>query len=181
MISVHAISVGLCLINDLLPLIAENLAQKVGLIRNQFFSSSTGYEALSAGHKTKGIDTRHISYGGPGWTTAQRYQELPVANGDPASPKGHIFACFTGNVGYAKLVVNNSGARTTSGLFEGFPNRLKVLGQKQLFDIFVSHIAAQRRQSVVQRQLIERILRRGNASIVTWRQNIISAVFSGRT
>ena len=70
MISVHAIRVGLCLINDLLPLLTENLTQKVGLIRNQFFSRSTGYEALSAGHKTKGINTWHISYRGPGGTTA---------------------------------------------------------------------------------------------------------------
>ena len=100
-------------------------------------------------------------------------QQAAVAGRHPAGAEGHVGARLAVDVGDAVLVVEQSQARVgRSDSSVRAADRLEVLGEVVAVDVGVGDVAAQRRQPVVQRELVARLVGGRQPAVVAGRQDV---------
>ena len=86
-------------------------------------------------------------------------EQAAVACGHPAGAEREVGAGLPGDVGDAVRVVDDRRARPPGRLLVRRADRLEVLGEVVAVDVGVGDVAAQRREPVVERELVERLAR----------------------
>jgi hypothetical protein len=160
-VGVDPVGLGLGVGDDLAASAAVGLDEQVGLVAHQPFALRAGHERLSAEHQPEGIDTRNVGDGGTRRPASERQEQAAIARRDPAGPERDVVAGLAMDVGDAVLVVEDGEPRSLGGLLTGGADRREVLGDEVLVDVRFGDVAPQRGQTVVERELIARLVRGG--------------------
>ena len=175
-VGVDAVGLGLGVRDDLAPLVTIGLDEETHLVRDELLCGRARDERLTAGHQAEGVDARDVGDGRSCRASTELEQQAPVAGGHPTGAEGEVGASPAGNVSDAVFVVEDRRAGATGGLLAGGAHRRKVLREEVRIDVGVRDGAAQRRECVVERDLVARFVGGGQAAVVAGRKDVEGAV-----
>ena len=179
-VRVGAVGVGLRIGDDLFTL-GQGGADPFDLVGHHLFRRRARHVGGGAGDQGEGVDAGDVDHGGASRPPAEVDEQLAVSDGHPTRAERNVFAGLAGDVSDAPLVIRERQAAAAGVDDVGFADRCEVLRQEELLDVGIGDVAAQRREAIVERELVEGVRTDGKAAVVAGRQNVVGAVPAGST
>ena len=164
----HLAALGPVGVHDLLALLGH---ERLGL--------GAGVERRRARHQREGVEARDVRHRRARRLATEVEQQAAVLGHHPAGAVLHPGARLALDVRDPVGVVGDRDVAAPDGLGLRRPDRPEVHRQVEVEDVAQRHVAPQRRQPRVQRQLIERVRPGGHAAVVAGRQDVAGDVTAG--
>ncbi len=178
-VRVDPVGVGAQVAQDLTALAAEGVDQLLLLRGDQRFRLGARHEGLSAGDERERVDARDVGHGRARRAPAELEQQAAVLGGDEAGAEPEVVRRLPVDVRHAEGVALDGQARAPGRLLGGRAGRGEALRLVEALDVGDGDVAPQRREAVVERNLVGRVDLGREPAVLPGRQHVVGEVVGG--